>query len=47
MGGKLKIRELAAQAGSTRGLVLGKDPAGDGIVRSRDNSVKRKDHPAR
>lgn len=41
------LEELAVQAGSTRGLVLGEDPAGDGIVRSNDNSVKRKDHPAR
>ena len=41
------LEELAALAGSTRGLVLGEDPARDGIVRSNDNSVKRKDHPAR
>ncbi|WP_255513464.1 ATP-dependent DNA ligase [Homoserinibacter sp. GY 40078] len=41
------LEELAAQAGSTRGLVLGEDPATEKLVRSHDNSVKRKDHPAR
>lgn len=41
------LEELVAQAGSTRGLVLGEDPANEQPVRSKDNSVKRKDHPAR
>jgi len=41
------LEELAVQAGSTRGLVLGDDPATEQPGKSRDNSVKRKDHPAR
>jgi hypothetical protein len=41
------LEELVMEAGSTRGLVLGDDPATDQPVKSRDNSVKRKDHPAR
>lgn len=41
------LEELAQQAGSNRGLVLGEDPKTEALVRSRDNSVKRKDHPAR
>jgi len=41
------LDELVMLAGSTRGLVLGDDPATEQAVRSRDNSVKRKDHPAR
>ncbi|TPX02994.1 ATP-dependent DNA ligase [Schumannella luteola] len=41
------LEELAVQAGSTRGLVLGEDPVTEQPVKSRDNSVKRKDHPAR
>ncbi|PZQ88092.1 MAG: ATP-dependent DNA ligase [Leifsonia xyli] len=41
------LDELAAQAGSNRGLVLGEDPATEQPVKSVDNSVKRKDHPAR
>jgi len=41
------LEELAQQAGSSRGLLLGEDPATDEIVRSKDNSVKRKDHPPR
>lgn len=41
------LEELLAQSSSTRGLVLGEDPATDKLVRSNDNSAKRKDHPAR
>ncbi len=41
------LEELLAESGSTRGLVLGEDPSTDQPVRSKDNSVKRKDHPAR
>ncbi len=40
------LEELAQQAGTTRGLLLGEDPATDQTVKSKDNSVKRKDHPA-
>ena len=40
------LEELAQQAGSTRGLVLGEDPATDQTVKSKDNSIKRKDHRA-
>lgn len=41
------LEEMAQQAGSTRGLVLGEDPATEKPVKSKDNSIKRKDHPAR
>ncbi len=41
------LEELVVEAGSTRGLVLSEDPATDEPVTARDNSVKRKDHPAR
>lgn len=41
------LEELVVEAGSTRGLVLSDDPATDEPVTARDNSVKRKDHPAR
>ena len=41
------LEELVMEAGSTRGLVLGDDPATDRPVKASDNSVKRKDHPAR
>lgn len=41
------LEQLAVQAGSTRGLVLGEDPLSDEPLKASDNSVKRKDHPAR
>ncbi len=41
------LEELVVQAGSTRGLVLGEEPGTDRPVKASDNSVKRKDHPAR
>ncbi|QNO36812.1 ATP-dependent DNA ligase [Protaetiibacter sp. SSC-01] len=41
------LEELVIQAGSTRGLVLGEEPGSDRQVKASDNSVKRKDHPAR
>ncbi|WP_210413797.1 ATP-dependent DNA ligase [Protaetiibacter larvae] len=41
------LEELVVQAGSNRGLQLGDDPATEQLVRAKDNSVKRKDHPAR
>ena len=40
------LEELMAQASSTRGLVLGEDPATEQPLRTSDNSAKRKDHPA-
>ncbi|MGN6274135.1 MAG: DUF7882 family protein [Protaetiibacter sp.] len=41
------LEELVMEASSTRGLVLTEDPVLDKPVKSNDNSVKRKDHPAR
>jgi hypothetical protein len=41
------LEELVMEASSTRGLVLTEDPMLDKPVKSNDNSVKRKDHPAR
>ncbi len=41
------LEELMAQSSSNRGLVLGDDPATEQMVRAQDNSMKRKDHPAR
>lgn len=41
------LEELVVEAGSTRGLVLSDDPGSGRSVTSQDNSVKRKDHPAR
>lgn len=41
------LEELVMEAGSTRGLVLGEEPGSARQVKSQDNSVKRKDHPAR
>lgn len=41
------LEDLVMEASSTRGLVLTDDPVTDQPVKSRDNSVKRKDHPAR
>lgn len=43
---KVWLEELAVSAGSNQGLVLLEEPGADGMVRSEDNSVKRKDHPA-
>lgn len=44
---KAWLEELVMEASSTRGLVLTDDPDRDRAVKSQDNSVKRKDHPAR
>ena len=41
------LEELVLLAGSTRGLALGDDPNADPAMKARDNSIKRKDHPAR
>ena len=41
------LEELVLDASSTRGLALGDDPNVDASIKATDNSVKRKDHPAR
>lgn len=41
------LESLVVEAGSSRGLVLGDDPATEALVRAQDHSLKRKDHPAR
>ncbi|MEJ3405986.1 ATP-dependent DNA ligase [Rathayibacter sp. YIM 133350] len=41
------LEEMVMSASSTNGLMLMDEPQGESDVRAADNSVKRKDHPAR